>query len=61
MLLSLVASAIAYFGVSLYMASAGLFLHYACKCIQVEMIYCFINETVDETKRGKHQTIIFMF
>ena len=49
------------FSPSLPVASIGLFLNYACKCIQIEMIYCFITETVDQSKRGKHQLIIFMF
>ena len=49
------------FSGNLYLGGVGLFINYACKCIQIEMIYCYINETVEESKRGKHQTIIFMF
>jgi len=59
--MTIVGVSIALFSVNLYMGSVGLFINYACKCIQIELIYCYINETVDEAKRGKHQTLIFMF
>lgn len=60
-IISIVGILMAIFSNNLYLGSVGFFINYACKCIQIEMIYCYINETVDEAKRGKHQTIIFMF
>ena len=40
---SITGMAITLFGQNLLMATVGLHLNYACKCIQIEMIYCFIT------------------
>lgn len=49
------------FSVNLFMGSIGLFINFAAKGIQIQLIYCYITQTVEESKRGKYQTIIFMF
>jgi hypothetical protein len=46
-IMSLVGVTISLFSVNLEMGSIGMFLNYGSKSIQVEMIYCYINETVD--------------
>jgi hypothetical protein len=45
---------------TLFVASIGLFVNFAAKCIQMEVIICFITEAVSEEIRGKHTIVIYI-
>lgn len=45
---------------TLFSAAIGLFLNFAAKCIQMEVIICFITEAVSEEIRGKHSIVIYI-
>lgn len=46
-IISMIGVLMTFFSKNLYLGTVGLFINYACKCIQIEMVYCYINETVD--------------
>ena len=60
-LVSTIGIVLSLLSVNLFMGSIGLFINFAAKGIQIELIYCYITETVEESKRAKYQTVIFMF
>lgn len=46
---------------SIFLASIGLFVNYTAKCIQMELIVCSVTESVEESVRGKHTMVIYIF
>jgi hypothetical protein len=47
-------------GSTMFMATIGLFINFAAKCIQIEVVACFITETVAEEIRGKYSMVIYI-
>jgi hypothetical protein len=49
------------FGPTLFISTIGLFINFASKSIQLEVIAVFISETVSSESRGKHYMITCIF
>jgi hypothetical protein len=45
---------------TIFLASIGLFVNYAARCIQMELIVCSITESVEEAVRGKHTMVVYI-
>ena len=58
---SIVGLGTAILGQTLLIASIGLFVNGATTAIQMEMLTCYIVETVSEKLRGQHVMIICLF
>ena len=47
-------------GSTIFMATIGLFINFAAKCIQIEVVVCLITESVAEEIRGKYSMVIYI-
>lgn len=47
-------------GPTMFMATIGLFINFAAKCIQIEVVACYITETVAEEIRGKYSMVVYI-
>ncbi len=56
---NLVGIVLVMFGPTLFVPAIRLFIHFAAKCIQMEVIICFITEAVAEEIRGKHTVALY--
>lgn len=48
-------------GPTLMASAAGLFVNYAAKCIQTEIVTCYVTESISEGRRGKDIMVIYLF
>lgn len=51
---------LAMFGPTILLAAIGLFVNFAAKCIQIEVVVCFITEAVSEEIRGRYSMVIYI-
>lgn len=45
----------------LYVAAVGLFLNFCARSITIELVICFLTETVEEELRSKQSIILLVF
>jgi cyanate permease len=57
---NLVGLLLAMCGSTLFLAAIGLFVNFAAKCIQIEVVICYITESVAEEIRGRYSMVIYI-